>query len=391
MRKITQILRHGVSEKIKTSLENNPVTSILGPRQCGKTWLARSLNTKPENYFDLDQITDRTSLEESNFRVLDNLEGLVIIDEIQQMPALFSKLRVLADRPENDTRFLITGSASPRIVQGVSESLAGRNNTIFLGGFTTGEVGRDSTQKLWLDGGFPKAFLHEIAEYSMEWRLNYISNFLRRDIPLLADVKISDEQLRKLLLLVAHGHGQFWNHSEAAKMLGISYKTVQRYIELFKGAFIIRELPPYLINIKKRLKKSSKLYLRDSGLLHALISINGYQKLLEHPIYGASWEGFVIEQIIQTFHIREDNCYCWSVQGGEEIDLVIEGSNGRIGIECKAGEAPKKTKSMVNSMQSLNLEQLFVIYPGERDYPLDEKTEVLAFKNLDKLAKHLTL
>jgi len=375
--------------RIRNGLANSPVTALLGPRQCGKTWLVKTFASSPENYFDLHTLIARAQLEDSNFRILDGLEDVVVIDEAQEKPELFPKLRVLADRPKNQTRFLITGSASPGIVKGVSESLAGRVRLLALGGFNVEEAGWENWQKLWIQGGFPRAYLHEIAEESMNWRLDYIEQFLRRDLPLLAETHLTDEQRRRLTQIIAHKHGQYWNHSEAAAIIGVSYKTIQRHIEILKGAYILRELPLYYTNIQKRVRKAPKIYLRDSGLLHALLLIPNEAKLSAHPSLGASWEGFCIEQIISLTNSRDEECFTWSVQSGPEVDLVLTKQKGLFGFECKASDAPQRTVSMISAVNDLGLSKLFVIYPGERDYALGEKIEAVGFKNLHRILSQI--
>ncbi len=318
------------------------------------------------------------------------MEGVVVIDEAQEKPELFPKLRVLADRPDSMTRFLITGSASPAIIKGVSESLAGRVRLLALTGFNAEEIGWENWQKLWLQGGFPRSYLHEIGEESMSWRLDYIEQFLRRDLPLLAETHLTDEQRRRLLLLIANCHGQYWNHSKAAQTIGVSYKTIQRHIEILQGAYILRELIPFHTNIEKRLRKAPKIYLRDSGLLHALLQVQDQARLSGHPALGASWEGFCIEQIIGLTNSRDDACFTWSVQSGPEVDLVLTKKSGLFGFECKASDAPRRTSSMISAVNDLNLAKLFVIYPGEIDYALDEKIDVVGIKNLQRWISNIS-
>ena len=385
-----QVPRPKYLKSIEEGLANAPVTALLGPRQAGKTWLARPFASRPENFFDLHSLLDRARLEDSNYRVLDGLEGTVVIDEAQEKPDLFRKLRVLADRTETATRFLVTGSASPGIVKGVSESLAGRVRLLALGGFNAEEVGWENWQKLWLRGGFPRSYLHEIEDVSLNWRLDYIEQFLRRDLPLLAETHLTDEQRRRLLQLIAHKHGQYWNHSEAGQIIGVSYKTIQRHIEILKAAYILRELPPFFTNIQKRLRKAPKVYLRDSGLLHALLLIQEHAKLSAHPSLGPSWEGFGIEQIIRLTNSREEECFTWSVQSGPEVDLVLTKRSGLFGFEFKAGDAPQRTKSMVDAVDSLRLAKLFVIYPGKMKYSLDEKIEAVGIMNLTQVLPEVT-
>ena len=378
------IPRAAITERIKQGLLHSPVTALLGPRQCGKTSLAAPLATRPDNLFDLHSLIDQARLEDSNFRILDGLEGIVVIDEAQDKPELFRKLRVLADRRDSFTRFLITGSASPTIANEVSESLAGRIRLLPLGGLNLDEVGSANWEKLWLRGGFPRSYLHELEEESLTWRLDYIEQFLRHDLPSLAETKLSGEQLRRLFLLIAHNHGQPWNHSKIAHLIGANYKTVQRHLEVFKGAYILRELFPYHSNLQKRLRKAPKIYLRDSGLLHALFLIRDQGSLLSHPSMGFSWEGFVIEQIISLTNSRDEECFTWSVTSGPEIDLILTKPKGLFGFECKAGDAPKRTKSMAIGVNDLGLSKLFVIYPGKRNYPLDDddKIEAVGIENL---------
>jgi predicted AAA+ superfamily ATPase len=384
-----QIPRPQIVKQVQRGLANSPVTALLGPRQAGKTWVAKPFATCSENFFDLHNLLDRARLEESNYRVLDSLQGVVVIDEVQEKPDLFYKLRVLADRSDSVTRFLITGSASPSIIKGVSESLAGRVRLLPLGGFNAKEVGWENWQKLWLRGGFPRSYLHEIEEESLTWRLDYIEQFLRRDLPLLAETHLTDEQRRRLIQLIAHKHGQYWNHSEAGQILGVSYKTIQRHMEILKGAFLLRELSPFHTNLQKRLRKAPKLYLRDSGLLHALFLIKSHSQLLAHPSFGFSWEGFCIEQIVSIARIRDEECFTWSIQSGPEVDLIIQKSTGLFGFECKGGDAPRRTSSMITAVRDLNLNSLFVIYPGDLNYSLGEKTEAIGFQNLKTLLERI--
>lgn len=389
MRFESQIPRADMVARIRNGLAHSPVTALLGPRQCGKTWLASAFASSPAHYFDLHSLIARARLEDSNFGVLDGLDGVVVIDEAQQKPELFMKLRVLADRPDRATRFLVTGSASPGIVKGASESLAGRVRLLRLGGFNLGEVGPENWQKLWIQGGFPRSYLHALGEESLTWRHDYIEQFLRRDLPLLAETHLSDEQRRRLTQLLAHKSGQYWNHSEAATIIGVSYKTIQRHVEILKGAYILRELPPFHTNIQKRLRRAPKLFLRDSGLLHALLFVPDQARLSAHPSLGPSWEGFCIEQIIGMTHSRDEECFTWSVQAGPEVDLVLTKSKGLFGFECKASDAPRRTASMVTAMKDLGLERLFVVYPGEVDYAIDEKIEAIGIKNLQRVLGEL--
>jgi predicted AAA+ superfamily ATPase len=391
MKILKTIPRNAEKKTIRDGLADWPVTVLLGSRQCGKTWLARPFASAPENYFDLHDFVDRARLEESNLRVLDGLRGTVVIDEAQEMPALFAKLRVLADRADadNDARFIVTGSASPQLFEKSAESLAGRARMLSLGGFTLGEVGVKNWERLWLRGGYPPAYLRGREDASLEWRRHYITQFIGRDLPALADTKLGAEQLRRLLMFLAHCHGQYWNHSEVAAVLGVSYKTVQRHIELFKGAFVLRELAPWFDNAGKRLRKAPKLFLRDSGLLHALLGVRTAPEIYYSPKMGASWEGFCIEQTVRALRLRDDELFTWSVAGGAEVDLLVRAGRRLFGVECKAGDAPRRTPSMASGVEALKLEKLFVLYPGTKNYPLGEKIEAVGILNFKKMAAEI--
>lgn len=383
---MSQIPRPTEVDRIRSGLPEWAVNIVLGPRQCGKTWLARPFATSPNHYFDLHDFVDQVRLEDSNFRVLDGLEGIVVIDEAQERPALFPKLRVLADRPERKTKFILTGSASPGLFKEASESLAGRARLLPLSGFSLPEVGPENWSRLWLRGGYPMSYLKELEESSLEWRNHYIALFLGRDLPALADTKLTSEQLRRFFQLLAHHHGQYWNHSEVAGVIGVNYKTIQRHVELFKGAYVVRELPPYGTNLGKRLRQAPKLYVRDTGLLHALLTIRDLNQLESAPQRGASWEGFGVEQVIAITGARDEECFTWSVQGGAEVDLVLRLPGGPFGFEFKSEDAPRRTKSMLSAVTELQLRKHYVIYPGAKDYTLDETIEVIGIQNLGKLA-----
>jgi len=368
--------------RIQKAMSISPVTALLGPRQCGKTWLVRELASGPGNYFDLYDYGSRNALTEHNFSALDSLKGTVVIDEAQLVPELFMKLRILADRPEQPVRFVITGSASPYIARGVSESLAGRVRLLSLSGFDCTEVGWENWERLWLRGGYPRSYLYEAGEDSLDWRYDYLVQFVGKDLRSFADVRLSDEQLHRLLQMVANYHGQYWNHSQAAELVGADLKTVQRILELFKGAFITRELPRFFTNAGKRLRKASKIYLRDSGLLHAMHRIRDYRELLAHPILSASWEGFCIEQIVALSGARAEDCFTWGLQSGAEIDLVLVRPSGVFGFEFKSSTTPKRSRSMLRALSDLPLKKIFVIHPGRHNYAIDEKIEAIALPNL---------
>ncbi len=371
-------------------MNTSPVTAVLGPRQAGKTWIARTFRVPPENYFDLEDDISLVRLEAGAQSVLDRLTGVVVIDEIQRRPHLFMALRVLADRPEQKAKFLILGSASPSLLKESSESLAGRITFVDMAGFPIGELPQDEIdlgwERLWTVGGFPKAYLQPDAQVSIRWRMDYLRALAERDLRELAETKLTSDQLRRLLLVIAHHHGQAWNHTAVAATLGITSKTVHRHMELLKAAFIIREMPPYHANVSKRLRKAARYYYRDTGLLHALLGLKDTTNVMSHPALGASWEGFCIEQVIRLFQLDESRCFCYSVQSGTEMDMVVDTPKGLIGFEFKAAATPGRSRSMLESIHDLGLTKVFVIYPGERRYSLDDKIEVVPVKMLSSLA-----
>ena len=381
--------RRKLQESILIHLSESPVVALLGPRQSGKTSLARALGVSPENYFDLEDDVSLARLESGPQSVLDRLRGTVVIDEIQRRPQLFTALRVLADRPGGLARFLILGSASPALIKNASESLAGRIHFIDMGGFHFLELApvdiEMGWERLWVMGGFPRSFLNGSSQASFRWRANYLRALAERDIRELAETKLTADQLRRLFLAVAHHHGCAWNHAAVGRTLGITSKTVERHMEILKGAYIIREVTPHFANVGKRLRKASRYYFRDSGLLHALLGLEDSLSITSHPSYGASWEGFCIEQIVRGFDLDESKCGCYSVQSGTELDLVVETRDGLIGLEFKGGSAPTRTRSMTEAIRDLGLRRVFVIYPGTRRYSLDETIEVLPMTMCDEL------
>ena len=381
---IMAVDRNLYRQQIQSSLAQFRVTALLGPRQCGKTTLARMLAASPDSYFDLEDPLDLARLETPR-QTLGKLTGLVVIDEVQQQPGLFPLLRVLADRPNPPARFLILGSASPTLVKGVSESLAGRVGFVDLSGFDATEVGFDHLDTLWLRGGFPESYLSGSDESSYHWRQQFIRTFLTRDIPQLG-ITIPAENLRRFWLMIAHYHAQIWNASEIAGSLGINYKTAQHYLDILTGAFMIRALPPWTENLGKRVRKAPKIYLRDSGLFHALQNIRSLPELQTHPKLGASWEGLALEHVLRVLRAEPGEAFYWATHSGAELDLMLVRGGKRWGFEFKYADAPRTTKSMRTALEDLKLERLYVIYPGERDYTLDDKIEVLAFPRVEKLA-----
>lgn len=361
-------------EEINQSLRRSPVTALLGPRQCGKTTLARVIAATCEShYLDLESPVDRQRLQNPEL-MLGSLTGLVVLDEIQLMPELFNVLRVLVDRPVQISRFLVLGSASPQIIKQVSETLAGRIQFVDMHGFSMHETGVDQADRLWLRGGFPRSFLAENNEDSLAWREGFIRTFLERDIPQLG-IGIPAIAMRRFWTMLAHMHGQNWNASELGRSMGLSDKTVRGYLDILSGTYMVRQLQPWHENLKKRQVKTPKVYLRDSGLLHSLLHIPVMHDLLGHPRLGASWEGFAIEQLLAVLPASE--AYFWCTQGGAELDLLFFYGGRRFGVECKFNEAPKVTKSMHSALKDLSLSHLWVVYPGSVRYPVHEKITVL--------------
>ncbi len=369
-------------QRIADAIERSPVTALLGPRQCGKTTLARMFErVGGTSYFDLEAPSDQQRLQNPQL-MLGSLEGLVILDEIQMQPELFNVLRVLVDRPGNKTSFLVLGSASPHIVKNVSETLAGRVEFVELTGFGLLETEGEDSNKLWLRGGFPRSFLARSEKDSLAWREGFIRTFLERDIPLLG-VSIPAAAMRRFWTMLAHFHGQTWNASELGRSMSLSDKTVRAYLDILTGTYMVRQLQPWYENMRKRQVKAPRVYLRDSGILHSLLSITDTHNLTGHPRLGASWEGFALEQILQVF--RPTEAYFWATHSGAEIDLLFFWKGRRYGVEFKYNDAPKVTKSMHVVLQDLALEHLWVIYPGPHSYPIHEKITVHSLGKITEL------
>ena len=370
-------------EQIESGFAVHPIVSILGPRQCGKSTLARTYcRGRPAEYFDLENPVDRRRLEEP-LLTLEPLRGLVVLDEIQRLPRLFEILRVLADRPGSPARFLTLGSAAPGLVRGVSETLAGRVGFIDLSGFDLSEVGGGTAGKLWIRGGYPRSFLARTEDQSYRWRQAFIRTFLERDIPQLG-ITIPAEALRRFWTMLAHYHGQVWNAAEFARSLGTSEPTARRYLDILSGAYLARVLPPWFENTAKRQVKSPRVYLRDTGLLHALLELRNRGEVERHPRLGASWEGFALEQALALF--SPPGAYFWSTHGGAELDLLLTRGGKRYGFEFKYADAPARTRSMHSALKDLRLEHLWVVYPGRAGYPLGERVSALPLADLPALA-----
>lgn len=354
---------------IESALRRAPIVALLGPRQCGKTTLAREfLPAVSPAYFDLEDPLV-AQLFENPLQVLSSLQGLVVIDEAQRCPGLFPVLRVLADRAGEPARFLILGSASPDLARQASESLAGRVEIIEMRGFDLTEIGTAQADRLWLRGGFPRSYLAASEEDSRVWRRQFVGTFLERDLAALG-FGLSPALMGRFWSMLAHYHGQVWNGSEIAASLGVSNHTARAYLDALEQTFMVRRLLPWHANLGKRLVKSPKLYFRDTGLLHALLGVQDTVQLLTHPKLGASWEGFVIEELIRTE--RPDETWFYAVHSGSELDLLMVRAGRRIGVEVKRADAPRLTRSMTIARQDLALDELWVIYPGTRTYSLGD-------------------
>lgn len=377
------IPRPTVIAQIVRLLAIHPIVALLGPRQCGKTTVARMIGEQQSAiYFDLENPVDVRRLA-APLTVLEALTGLVVIDEVQRRPDLFELLRVLVDRPHNPARFLLLGSASPQLVRGVSESLAGRIGFVDLSGFDLTEVETAQRDRLWLRGGLPRSFLADDDSASLIWRQGFVRTFLERDIPQLG-ITIPAETLRRFWMMVAHYHGQIWNAAEFGRSLGASEATARRYLDILAGAYMVRVLPPWFENIAKRQIKSPKIYIRDSGILHGLLQLGALSEVQSHPKLGASWEGFAIEQTIRLLDTRD--AYFWATHSGAELDLVVHVDGKRYGFEIKYADAPGMSRSMQVAVHDLALDHLWVIYPGRHEYALDERVSALPLDALPRLA-----
>jgi predicted AAA+ superfamily ATPase len=369
-------------ERLATAVRRVPVTALLGPRQCGKTTLARAFaRGRDAVVYDLESVPDLRRLQNPEL-VLGAERGLVILDEIQARPELFAVLRVLADRPGSKARFLVLGSASPDIVRGASETLAGRVEFVELSGFDLGETGGSAWAKLWLRGGLPRSFLARSNADSLAWRDGFVRTFLERDVPQLG-IGVPAAAMRRFWTMLAHYHGQTWNASALGRSMGLSDKTVRGYLDVLTGTFMVRQLQPWHANVGKRQVRSPKVYLRDSGLLHSLLEIRDRRLLLGHPQSGASFEGFVIEQVLQA--VSPLSAYFWGTHGGGELGLFFVLDGRRHGVEVKLSETPSATRSMWTSIRDLSLDHLWVVYPGRRSYQVREDVTVWPVEDVGAL------
>lgn len=372
------IERHSLNKTIEAALARSRVVALLGPRQSGKTTLARQfVPADSAAYFDLEDPISLARLQEP-MTALSPLTGVVVIDEIQRMPSLLPILRVLADRQPLPARFLILGSAAPDLRRQSAESLAGRMEIVPITGLSLAEVGVDTLERHWLRGGFPLSFLAANDIDSSAWRKNFVQLVVERDIPLLAN--IPSQAMQRFWSMLAHYHGQLWNAAELARAMAVSEASVRRYLDLLEGVFMVRQLQPWHENISKRQVKAPKIYFRDSGVLHQLMGIRTEADLMLNPRLGASWEGYVLEEILKA--LPHDEAWFWRTHGGAELDLLLVHDGKRTGIEIKRVDAPRVTPSMRTALADLKLDQMVVVYPGLQRYTLEGRVDVMPFTEI---------
>lgn len=379
------IKRLNLVRQVHRAIQRSRIVALLGPRQCGKTTLAREfLPPHDKNYFDLEDTDVLLRLEDAKSE-LAGLRGLVVIDEIQRKPELFPLLRVLSDRKPLPAKFLILGSASPELLKQSSESLAGRIETIHMSGFSLEEVTKRKLKMHWLRGGFPHAFLARSNESSFMWRKQFVQTFLERDVPQMG-LNVPAPMFRRFWTLLAHSHGQLWNAADPAASLGVSQPTVRKYLDYLDHLLMVRQLQPWHANLGKRQVKAPKIYVRDSGLLHLLLGIQNEKEFQNHSKRGASWEGYVIEELFKQ--IQPDDAYFWATHNRAELDLLFIKNGKKIGFEIKLNDRPSLTPSMRIAVRDLKLKKLFVIYPGKMNYDLDNHTRVISILSLGEI-KHV--
>ena len=355
---------------VTRALARSPVVAVVGPRQCGKTTLARRLvAVDSPNYFDLEDPISLARLDQPR-TALQDLSGIVVIDEVQHRPDLFPVLRVLADRDRNPARFLVLGSAGPALLRQTAESLAGRIEQIELTGFQVAEMGPAEMSRLWLRGGFPRSFLAATDADSLAWRRAFVRTFVERDLPQFG-AGLATPALHRLLAMLAHCHGQILNVAELAGAMNVAQATVRRYVDLLEQLFLVRQLRPWHENLRKRQVKRPKVYVRDAGLYHHLIGVGTMDALQMHPRIGASWEGFILEKLIAES--AADDVYFWATHNGAELDVLLLAEGRRIGVEIKRVDAPRRTRSMAVAVDDLRLDALYVVYPGDVRYAIDER------------------
>jgi predicted AAA+ superfamily ATPase len=375
-----KVKRARLIHSLKSFVEFSPVVAILGPRQSGKTTLAKAMAA--DHYFDLENPRDLARLEAPQL-ALEALTGLVVIDEIQLKPELFPLLRFLSDQ-QSETRYLILGSASRDLIRQGSETLAGRILFLRLSGFTLDEVGGKHWRQLWWRGGFPRAYLAPENKLVSQWLEDYLSTFLERDIPQFG-IQVPAATLRRFWIMLSHYHGNVINYSELGRSLQVADTTIRHYIDILESTLMIRVLRPWFTNTSKRLVKSPKIYLNDSGLFHRLQAIESAESLFAHPKLGASWEGFALQQVIQLSGLSEDRFFFWATQAGAEVDLFWQHDGKNYAVEFKYADAPRRTKSMLSAQKDLNLDHLWVVYPGEQSYVIDETITVLSIMQIEDM------
>jgi len=373
------MIKRALQDRIARSLRNFPIVGIVGPRQTGKTTLAKQIAGNHRGkvvYLDLELPSDMNRLTDAEIYLSSRQDSLVIVDEIQRMPSLFPLMRALVDKKRRNSQFLILGSASPDVIKNASESLAGRVAYHELTQFSLSETGANSLQKLWIRGGYPLSYLAKTDSQSFTWREAFIKTYLEMDIPQLG-IRVPSGQLRRFWMMVAHLHGQLWNASAVGRGLGVSPVAVRHYLDILESTFIVRQLVPYFQNVKKRLVKAPKVYIRDSGLLHLLLNVRTDEELHGHPAIGSSWEGFVIEQILALMPEGWQHFF-YRTAVGAEIDLLLIGPKGRkIGVEIKYSLSPRPAKGFWLAMDELGCSRGFVVYPGEEEFPLADRTKVI--------------
>lgn len=381
-------LQRNLSKSLKQALREVPIVAILGPRQCGKTTLVSMFEAECPGilHLDMENTEDARAMSDAPAFFKLHRGKTICIDEVQRLPAIFPALRYEADQREENGRFIILGSASPDLIKQASESLAGRIRYLELTPFTLEEVSvfPESTRPLWLKGGFPRSFLAETEEASYRWRQDFIRTFLERDIPTLG-IRIPSSQMNRFWTMLAHVNGTVFNKSKFGESLGISHPTVTHHLDILSDTYMVRVLQPYEANLKKRLVKSPKILLRDTGLLHTLLGIRNYQELMSHPEYGASWEAFAIEQILSAKGVHSRwKAFFYRSHQGEEIDLVLEDGFTRIAVECKASSSPDVPKGLCIAMRDLAISTAWIIAPVERARPAGENIMVGRIEDLLK-------
>jgi predicted AAA+ superfamily ATPase len=372
-----KIVRNEHKKAIQKLFQVNQVVAILGPRQCGKTTIAKTFLFS--QFFDLENPEDLQALENPNI-ALKSIKGLIVIDEIQRRPELFSILRHLVDA-DPKKRFLILGSASRDLIRQSSETLAGRISYYHLSGFNLSELKVDSYERRWIRGGFPKSYMAKNVDLSTLWLEDYIRTYLERDIPQLG-IQIPATTLRKFWSMLCHYHGQIINYSELGKNFGISDHTAKKYVDILAGTFMVTVVQPWIANLAKRQVKSPKLYISDTGIFHHFISIDNYKSLIGHPKVGASWESLVLAELKSIYR---GDIYFWNIQSGAELDFYIEYKGKKIGIECKFTDAPKMTPSISSAIVNLKLDSVYIVYPGVRSYSVDDNVFVISIKKIKQV------